>query len=192
MRKLIVSEFVSIDGVMEAPGGEPGYPHSGWTIPFGMEPDQMQFKLDEVMGAGALLLGRNTYEGFAAAWPGRDDEQGFAATMNELPKYVFTSKLSEPTWQNTTFLRGDLREEVAALKAMEGGPLLVAGSRTLVHALYAHDLVDEYRLMVFPLVLGSGFRVFPDDAPNLTMLTEVDMRRYDNGVVVHMYRPETG
>jgi dihydrofolate reductase len=191
MRQLIVSEFVSVDGVMEAPGGEPGYPHSGWTIPFGMVPDQMQFKLDEVMEADALLLGRNTYEGFAAAWPGREDEEGFARKMNQMAKYVFTRKLSHPTWSNTTFLRGELTEEVAALKDGDGGPILVAGSRTLVHGLYENDLVDEYRLMVFPLVLGSGFRVFPHDAPNLTMLVEVDTRRYENGVVLHVYRPDT-
>ena len=135
------------------------------------------------------MIGRRTYEGFAAAWPGRDGE--FAEKMNAMPKFVLTSTLTEPGWTNTTFLRGDVAEEVAALKDSDGyGPLLVVGSRELVHTLYECDLVDEHRLMVFPVVLGSGLRLFPDDAQNLTELTETGFRRFDNGVVVHTYRPE--
>jgi dihydrofolate reductase len=155
-----VSEFVSLDGVMEAPGGEPGYPHSGWVFDF-MSPEQERYKLDEVLEAESLLLGRETYEGFSATWSERGGE--FADKMNSMRKYVVSATLQDPSWDNTTVLRGDARD-VAELKAREGGPILVAGSRTLVHALVEHGLVDEYRLMVFPVPLGNGKRVFPETA----------------------------
>ena len=187
MRKLIVSEFVSLDGVMEAPGGEPGYKHSGWTMAFPFTPEQMTYKLDEVMEADALLLGRVTYEGFAAAWPERGGDGGFADKMNGMPKHVVSSTLEELDWNNSSLLTGDVAEAVTALKQEEGGPILVAGSRTLVHALLEHDLVDEYRLMVFPVVLGSGRRLFPDDAADKTTLKLVDSKTFDSGVAVHTY-----
>jgi dihydrofolate reductase len=190
--RLIVSEFVSVDGVMEAPGGEKGYAHSGWVFQFGMDPDQMAYKLDEVRSAEALLLGRVTYEGFAAAWPGRDDEAGFAAKMNSMPKYVVSRRQSVLTWENSTLLLGDPAESVAALKASLAGPILVAGSRTLVHTLHRHELVDEYRLMVFPIVLGSGRRLFPDDAPGPARLRLVDSTTFGSGVAVHTYVPAKG
>jgi len=189
MRKLIVSEFVSVDGVMEAPGGEQGYQHSGWVMAFPQDPGQTKYKLDEVLDAEALLLGRVTYEGFAAAWPSRTDDAGFADKMNRMPKYVVSTTLTELAWNNSTLLRGDVAEAITDLKEQDGGDILVAGSRTLVHTLYARDLVDEYRLMVFPVVLGSGRRLFPDDAAAETLLRPVDFTMFDSGVAVHTYVP---
>jgi dihydrofolate reductase len=185
MRKLIVSEFVTLDGVMEAPGGEPGHPHSGWVFDF-IGPEQEQFKLDEVLASESLLLGRVTYEGFAAAWPRRSGP--FADKMNSMPKHVVSTTLWDLDWSNSSLIKGDVAEEVAQLKRRNGGPILVAGSRTLVHTLMRHGLVDEYRLMVFPVVLGSGRRLFPE-APDKTVLKLVDTRTFDSGVVVHTYQP---
>jgi dihydrofolate reductase len=184
MGRVIVTEFVSLDGVMEAPGGEPGYAHSGWTMDFA-DGGQFGYKLDEVLAAEALLLGRVTYEGFAAAWPGQSDEAGFADKMNSMPKYVVSTTLEEATWNNSTVLR-DLGE-VRRLKSDVEGEILVAGSRTLVHGLLEDDLVDELRLMVFPVILGSGRRIFPE-TPDKMVFDLVDTRRYDSGVEVHAYR----
>jgi len=181
MRKLIVSEFVTLDGVMEAPGGEEGHPHSGWVFDF-MSSEQEQYKLDEVMEADALLLGRVTYEGFAGAWPERGGP--FADKMNGMAKYVVSTTLEDPQWDNTTLLRD--AKEVAGLKEQDGGPILVAGSRTLVRGLMEHGLVDEFRLMIFPVVLGSGDRLFPD-TPDKTPLRLADTRTFDSGVVVQSY-----
>jgi dihydrofolate reductase len=183
MRKLIVSEFVSLDGVMEAPGGEEGYVHSGWVFDF-MGPEQQQYKLDEVLEAEDLLLGRVTYEGFAAAWPERSGE--FADKMNGMPKHVASTTLEQLDWNNSSVIQGDVADAVAALKQKDGGPILVAGSRTLVHTLMRDGLVDEYRLMVFPVVLGSGARWFPE-APDKTVLKLADTRAFASGVVVLTY-----
>jgi dihydrofolate reductase len=187
MGRVIVTEFVSLDGVMEAPGGEPGYAHSGWTIDAG-DAGQYVYKLEETLAAEALLLGRVTYEGFAEAWPGRTDEAGFADKMNRMPKYVVSSTLDEASWENSTVLRGDITEEVPRLKEQVDGDILVAGSGTLVHGLLEHGLVDELRLMIFPVILGSGRRVYPE-TPDKTTLRLIDTRTYDNGVVVHAYEP---
>jgi dihydrofolate reductase len=189
MRRLIVSEFVSLDGVMESPGGEPGYKHTGWVLAYPMDPEQMKYKLDEVLEAEALLLGRVTYEGFAEAWPSRQDEAGFADKMNSMPKHVVSSTLGELEWNNSTLLEGDVVDAVSKLKQEDGGDILVAGSRTLVHSLIEHGLVDELRLMVFPVILGSGRRVFPDDLAAKTLLQLVDSKVFDNGVAVHTYHP---
>jgi dihydrofolate reductase len=186
--RLVVSEFVSLDGVMEAPGGEKGYAHSGWVLPY-MGPEQMQFKLDEILQAEALLLGRVTYEGFATAWPAREDEAGFAAKMNRMPKYVVSRRESVLTWENSRLLTGDAVEAVTRLKADLGGPILVAGSRLLVHTLHRAGLVDEWRLMVFPVVLGSGRRLFPDDHPDPARLRLLDSTSFASGVAVHAYVP---
>jgi dihydrofolate reductase len=184
VRKLIVSEFVTLDGVMEAPGGEPSHPHTGWVFDF-MGPEQEQYKLEEVLEAEVLLLGRVTYEGFSAAWPERGGP--FADKMNSMPKVVASTTLDDPEWSNTTVIR-DVPGEVARLKQEDGGPIVVAGSRTLVHSLMEHGLIDEYRLMIFPVALGSGARLFPE-TPEKTPLELVDSRTFASGVVVHTYRP---
>jgi dihydrofolate reductase len=180
-----VTEFVSLDGVMEAPGGEPGYAHSGWTMEF---PDggQYVYKLDETLAADMLLLGRVTYESWAAVWPEAKDGAGFAEKLNAMPKYVVSTTLEEATWNNSTILR-DL-DAVRQLKADADGIVLVAGSATLVHGLLAEDLVDELRLMVFPVILGSGKRVFPE-TPEKQVFELIETRTYDDsGVEVHAYR----
>jgi dihydrofolate reductase len=188
MRKLIVSEFVSLDGVMEAPGGEEGYRHTGWVLDFPQDPGQGEYKLNETLEADALLLGRVTYEGFAAAWPERGGP--FADKFNSMPKYVVSSTLTEPLeWENSTLISGDAAEGIAQLKESEGGDILLAGSRTLVHTLVEHDLVDEYRIMTFPVILGSGRRLFADDALDKKLLRHVDSKVFDHGVAVHTYHP---
>jgi dihydrofolate reductase len=186
VRKVVVSEFVPLDGVMEAPGGEEGHPHTGWVFDF-IGPEQQKYKLDEVLEAEALLLGRVTYESFSDAWPSRTGP--FADKMNTMPKYVASTTLKEPLhWSNSSVLHGDVAEEVSKLKQQNGGNILVAGSRTLVHTLMAHDLVDEYRVMTFPVLVGSGRRLFPD-GPDKTMLKLADTKVFDSGVVVHTYDP---
>ena len=158
MRTLIVSEFISLDGVVEAPGGEQTHPHGGWTMAYGV-PDLFAYKLKETLEAESLLLGRTTYEGFSAAWPERDGE--FADKMNAMRKDVVTSTLTDLGW-NARALRGDVPQAVAKLKEGVGGPILVAGSATLVRTLLTHHLVDELRLMVFPVLIGGGLTIFPD------------------------------
>ena len=180
-----MSEFVSLDGVMEAPGGEEGHPHSGWVIDF-LHPGWEAYKLDEVLSSEALLLGRVTYDGFADAWPRRGGE--FADKMNSMPKFVVSRTPKELEWNDSTLIQGDVADEVSKLKQWDGLDILVAGSRTLVHTLMDHDLVDEYRLMVFPVVLGSGRRLFPD-TPDKTVLRLVDTQTFDSGVQVHTYEP---
>ena len=185
MGRVVVTEFVSLDGVMRAPGGEPGYAHTGWV---GRVPDggHFAYKLDEVVHAEAHLLGRITYESFAAAWPTRDDEAGFAARVNAMPKYVVLTTLDSLECNNSHLLESDLTEAVRGLTLSIAGDTLVAGSRTLVHALMERDLVDELRLMVFPVVLGSGRRPFPETS-DPTMLELQDTRSFDSGVVVLTY-----
>ncbi len=180
-----MSEFVTLDGVMEAPGGEPGHPHSGWVFDF-FGDEQMQYKLDETLEAGSLLIGRVTYESFAGAWPQRTG--AFADKMNAMPKQVVSTTLRDPQWHNTEVLRGDVAASVAPLKQQSGGPILVAGSRTLVHALMQDRLVDEYRLMIFPVVLGSGRRLFAETTEK-TVLRLVQTRSFASGVVVNTYHP---
>ena len=159
MGKLIVTEFISVDGVIEDPGGSEGSPHGGWAFRFERGPEGDQFKYDELMAADAILLGRVTYEGFAAAWPERSGE--FADKLNGMEKHVVSATLRDPSWANTTVIAPDeLIERVSALRSRPGGDVLVNGSAQLVRALAGHDLVDEYRLMVFPVVLGGGKRLF--------------------------------
>jgi dihydrofolate reductase len=186
MRRIVVTEFVSADGVMEDPGGAEGYRHGGWTFKFS-DDEGMKYKLDETLGHDALLLGRVTYEGFARAWPGMTDDVGFADKMNSMPKYVVSSTLSEATWNNSTILRGDLAQEVSAIKEQDGGDILVAGSASLVRGLTDLGLVDEYRLMVFPIVLGSGKRLF-DGVIDATTLRLVDAKPLQSGTVILTYQ----
>ncbi len=186
MSKLIVTEFVTLDGVMEAPGGEPTHPHSGWVFDF-ISPEQEQYKLEEALEAEAHLLGRVTYESFAAAWPERSGE--FADKINSMPKYVVSSTLEEPLeWNNSTLIGGDVADEVGKLKAREGGPILVAGSATLVHSLIENDLVDELRLMVFPVVVGGGKRPFPESRQKRAFRL-AGTREFGSGVAVYTYEP---
>ncbi len=184
MRQLIVTEFVTLDGRMEAPGGEPTHPHSGWTMELGV-PELYEFKLQETLEAESLLLGRVTYEGFFAAWPERDGE--FADKMNAMPKHVASTTLRDPGW-NASVLEGEVPSAVAELKRQDGGPILVAGSCTLVHTLLTHGLVDELRLMVYPVTIGSGLSLFPE-TPDRAAYTLVDLVRYSSGVLLQIYRP---
>jgi dihydrofolate reductase len=184
VRTLIVSEFMTLDGVVEAPGGEPTHPHAGWTMPYGV-PQLYEYKLQEVFEAESLLLGRITYEGFSAAWPERDGE--FADKMNAMPKHVATTTLHDLSW-NATPLTGDVAAAVAEVKKGDGGPILVAGSATLVRTLLDHGLVDELRLMVYPVLIGGGLRIFPDRKDKVA-LDLVDLARYDSGVLLQIYRP---
>ena len=184
MRKLIVTEFVSLDGVMEAPGGEPGHTHTGWTMDYHDE-EQIRYKLEETLEAEALLIGRVTYESFASAWPERGGD--FADKMNAMPKHVVSTTLTDPEWNNTTVISGNVPQEVAKLKEGDRGPIVIAGSRTLVHSLIPHDLIDEFRLMIFPVTVGSGARLWPE-SPDKMALELADTRKYDSGVVVNVYR----
>ena len=163
MGRIVVSEFISLDGVIEDPGGAEGYRHGGWTFQWERGEAGNRFKLEELLAAEAMLLGRVTYAGFAAAWPSIEDEAGFAAKMNSMPKYVVSKTLQDPTWQNTTVLAGDPVAEITALKQRVEGDILVGGSASVAQLLQRHSLVDEYRLMVFPVLLGSGKRLFVDD-----------------------------
>jgi dihydrofolate reductase len=186
MGKIVVTEFVSLDGVMEDPGGAEGFKYGGWTfeIPRGDEGDK--FKLDETRESSALLLGRRTYEGFAEAWPSREGE--FADKFNSMPKYVVSSTMGEPTWTNTTVLKGDVAEEVAKLRERQDGDIAVHGSASLVQSLLEHDLVDELRLMVFPVVLGTGKRLF-GETTDKKRLRLMDSRLVGDGVNIVIYAP---
>jgi dihydrofolate reductase len=190
MGKIVVTEFVSLDGVMEDPGGSEGTRHGGWSFKFN-DPVGMKFKLDETLSSGALLLGRVTYEGFAEAWPGRTDEVGFADKMNSMPKYVVSTTLRDASWGETTVINENVVEEIAKLRQEPGDDIVVHGSRTLVQTLLAHDLVDELHLMVFPILLGSGKKVFGDfdDAKTLKL---VSSQTLDSGSLILTYQPARG
>lgn len=183
MRRIVVSEFVSLDGVMEDPGGAEKFEHGGWTIPYWND-DIAAYKTAELFASDGLLLGRVTYEGFAAAWPKMKDD--FADHMNNVAKYVVSSTLETADWNNSTVIRGDLVEEITNLKQQPGKDILVAGSATLVQALMRHNLVDELRLEVYPVVLGSGKRLFAESGRvNLEL---VDTQATSSGVTLLTYR----
>jgi dihydrofolate reductase len=181
MSRIVITEFVSLDGVMEDPR---------WTFEFDRGPEGDKFKLDELFASDALLLGRVTYEGFAQAWPDRTDGEGFADRMNAMAKYVVSKSLSDAnaTWANTTVLRGDAVAEIRALREKPGRDILVAGSAQLAHALIGEGLFDELRLMVFPVILGTGLRLSPDDAVKAKLaLTSAEQIR--DGIMLLTYRP---
>jgi dihydrofolate reductase len=180
VRKVIASEFVSLDGVMEEPG---------WTFQFSSE-EQDQFKFDELAASDALLLGRLTYEGFAAAWPQMEEQTGeYGAWMNDYPKYVASTTLEEPLeWNNSNLIQGNVAEEVSRLKQQPGKDILIFGSGDLVNMLMQHDLIDEYRIMVFPVVVGSGKRLFGDGS-DTKVLELVETKTFGSGVVVLTYQP---
>jgi dihydrofolate reductase len=188
VRRLIASEFVTLDGVMEAPGHEP-HPdgRNAWALRHAGE-DQQRFKIDELFQAGAILLGRVTFEIFAAFWPTAPKDEGFADRMNDIPKYVVSKTLESPSWRNSTVIRGDSVEAITDLKQEPGGDILLYGSGDLLNSLIGHDVIDEYRIMVFPVLLGSGKRLFKD-ASNTTHLELVDTRTFESGVTVLTYRP---
>jgi dihydrofolate reductase len=188
MGKIVVTEFVSLDGVIEAPGGGEDYRHAGWTFEIDRGEEGDKFKLDELVEAEAQLLGRVTYEGFAAAWPTMEDGAGFAEKMNSMPKYVVSSTLREASWNNSTILRGELADEVAKLHREIDGVILVAGSAQLVQGLLEHDLVDELRLMVFPILLGEGKRLF-GDISDKKPLNLVDSKTLGDGIALLTYEP---
>jgi dihydrofolate reductase len=186
MSKVVVTEFVSLDGVMEDPGGSEGWDRGGWALQIDRGPEGDKFKLDEALDAEALLLGRVTYEGFAEAWPSREGE--FADKFNSMPKYVVSSTLEEPEWDNSTVLKGDVVEEVSKLRQGPDGDIVVHGSARLVQTLLEHDLVDELRLMVYPVVLGSGKRLF-GDTNDKKSLRLVDSKVVGDGVAILIYEP---
>jgi dihydrofolate reductase len=186
MGRIVVTEFISLDGVIEDPGGAEDYKYGGWSFEFSRGDDGDKFKLDETMDAEALLLGRRTYEGFAAAWPSREGE--FADKFNNMPKYVVSSTLKDPDWNNTTVLAGDLAEEISKLREQVDGDLVVHGSAQLVQALIEHGLVDELRLMVFPVVLGTGKRLFGETSDKQP-LRLTDSKIVGDGVAILTYEP---
>jgi dihydrofolate reductase len=186
MGKLIVTEFVSIDGVFEDPGGAEGYEHGGWTFEYDRGEDGGKFKLDEVMEAQVQLLGRVTYEGFAAAWPSR--EGPFADKLNSDPKYVVSTTLTNPEWEHTTVISDDVVDRISKLKDETEGVILVAGSGTLVRTLLEAKLVDELRLMVFPTILGRGKRLFPDGTDRLKLKLTESKTVGPDGVQVQIYQ----
>jgi len=184
--RIVVTEFVSLDGVVEDPGGAEDFKYGGWSFEVSRGDEGDKFKLDETLSSEALLLGRVTYEGFAKAWPSREGE--FADKFNTMPKYVVSSTLEEPEWNNSTVLKGDVAEEVAKLKQEQDGEIVVHGSPRLVQTLLEHDLVDELRLMVFPVVLGSGKRLFGETSDKKP-LRLVDSKMVGDGVTILIFQP---
>jgi dihydrofolate reductase len=187
MRRIIVTEFVTLDGVIEAPGGnETNHPHGGWQ--YGdRNPEGGKYKLDELDSVDALLLGGTTYRGFAAYWPAATDDVGFAGKINSMAKYVVSRTLQSVEWNNSHILR-DVAKDVAALKKTDGGDLLVYGSATLVKELLHHDLIDELRLMLYPISIGGGIRLFGDNREKKDFKL-IRSRTLDNGVVILEYHP---
>jgi len=184
--RIVVTEFVSLDGVMEDPGGSENFAQGGWSFKISRGDEGDKFKLDETFASEALLLGRVTYQGFAEAWPSRDGE--FADKFNSMPKYVVSSTLHEPEWNNSTVLKGDVVKEVGKLKQEQDGDIVVHGSARLVQTLIEHDLVDELRLMVYPVVLGSGKRLFGETSDKKP-LRLVDSKVVGDGVSILIYEP---
>jgi dihydrofolate reductase len=188
MGELVVTEFITLDGVIEDPGGSEGGPNAGWSMGFPTD-DGMQFKFEELRAADVQLLGRITYQGFAAAWPAMEEATGdFGKKMNDMPKVVVSTTLTEANWRNTTIVSTDVAAAVRRLKEQYAGNVLVAGSAKLVEFLRVNDLVDEYRLMVYPIVLGQGKRLFTDPSV-VTRLQLAETRTAGPDVPLHIYRP---
>ncbi len=187
MKKLIVTEFMSLDGVFEAPGPDgSGFKYEGWTMPY-MGEEQMRFKLNETFASDALLLGRITYEGFAKAWPGRKDEVGFADKFNPMPKYVVSETLKKVDWNNSHIISSNFVEEIQKLKDQKGGDILVAGSGQLVRFLIEHGLVDQLTILLYPVILGAGKRLF--DGVKKSDLKLFESKPFKTGVVLLKYEP---
>jgi dihydrofolate reductase len=186
MGKVVVTEFITVDGVVTDPGGSEKDPRGGWAFKFERGPEGDQFKLDELRQSDALLLGRTTYEGFAEAWPSRSGDE-FSDKFNSMPKYVVSTTLKDPKWTNSTVISGDLPKEIARLKEKHAGDLVVHGSVQLVRSLAELDLVDQYNLMVFPTVLGTGKRLF-GETPTSTDLRLVDSKPAGDTFIL-IYQP---
>ncbi len=178
MKKIVVAEFLSLDGVMEEPGV--------WSAPYWND-EIAKFKYDELFASDTHLLGRVTYQGFAAAWPSRTDQQGFADRMNDLPKYVVTTTLEKAEWNNSYLIKNNIFETITKLKQGSGQDILVAGSATLVNSLIDHDLIDEYHLLVYPLILGKGKRLFNYGSNSSLKLT--GSKIFSSGVILLIYKP---
>ena|SRR5215217_6511693 len=190
MGKLVVTQFISVDGVIEDPGGSEDFEYGGWSFEYDRGEDGDQFKMDELNAAEAALLGRVTYEGFAAAWPereGDEEEGGFAEKFNSMPKHVVSTTLKDPEWNNSHVISDNVPEEVEKLKGQYDGEIQVAGSATLVKTLAENGLVDQWNLMVFPTVLGKGKRLFPDGIPRLKLKLAEDRGVGPDGVRVQIY-----
>ncbi|HLO16435.1 MAG TPA: dihydrofolate reductase family protein [Anaerolineales bacterium] len=190
MRKIVVSEFVTLDGVMQDPGGVGEIEGGGWNIPY-VDEEFGKYKFDELSASEALLLGRVTYQGFAAAWPEAshtETEGEYANMMNSYPKYVVSTTLKQVEWNNSHLIKTDVIEEVSKLKQQSGKDILIFGSGELIQTLMQHDLIDEYRLQVHPLVLGNGKRLFKDG--NSTKLKLVETKPFPSGVILLVYQPD--
>ncbi|WP_330632902.1 dihydrofolate reductase family protein [Halocatena halophila] len=193
MGNIIVSEFMSLDGVVQAPGGPDedrsgGFEHGGWSFQFEHGPEFEEFKLSEVAESDALLLGRKTYDIFAAYWPTADSNDPMASKLNKIPKYVVSRSLEDVEWNNSTLIEESVPDEIPELKREVDGDILVYGSAQLVHTLTEHDLIDEYRLMTFPIVLGSGKRLF-GETNDTTTLQLVDTKTIGEEIVILTYQP---
>lgn len=186
-RRVIVADYVSLDGVIQDPVGMENSGLGNWTGPFSRGPEGDKFKHEELFACEAVLLGRVTYEGFAAVWPSVNDDTGFAERMNSMPKFVASNTLQRAEWNNTTVLSGDAAEKVGALKDQPGGDILIYGSASLVHGLMPRGLIDTYNLMVYPTVLGRGKRLFPDGVAERLEL--VENRQLGDGIVLLRYVP---
>jgi dihydrofolate reductase len=187
MARIVITEFISLDGVVEDPGGSEDFKYGGWSFEFDRGAEGDAFKVEETKASTGMLLGRRTYEGFAEAWPSREGE--FADLFNSMPKYVVSSTLTDPDWSNSTVLDGDLVAEVKRLREGPDGDIVVHGSAQLAQTLIEHDLVDELRLMVFPVVLGTGKRLFGDPGERKT-LRLVDSKVVGDAVLILTYQPK--
>jgi dihydrofolate reductase len=188
MRRLVAAEYVTIDGVMQDPGGVGEIERGGWSSPYWND-ELAKYQTDQLFASDALLLGRKTFTGFAAAWPGAEETEGeFAVRMNNLPKFVVSQSLKEPLEWNGTLLKGNIAEEIRKLKQEPGQDILIYGSGKLVNSLMAHNVIDVYRLMVHPVVLGAGKSLFEDGA-TITSLKLIDSKTTDTGVVMLTYEP---
>jgi dihydrofolate reductase len=184
-KKIVATNYISLDGVIEDPVGMENSGLGNWTGPFTRGPKGDKFKHEELFAAGALIFGRTTYEAFAAAWPHIKDEAGYGDRINKLPKYLASSTLKNASWGETTIWNGDLAAAVRALKAEGEGEILIFGSASIVHQLAPHGLIDEYRLMTYPTVLGFGKRLFPEGVK--TQLSLAECQQFGDGVVLTRY-----
>ena len=187
MGRIVATEYVSLDGVVQAPGGFEDFKHAGWVFEFDRGPEGERFKLDETLNSEALLMGRLTYEIFAASWPSMEGE--FADKFNSMPKYVVSTTLEEPLrWNNSTVLEGDLLEEIKKLRQRLDGDIVIHGSPQLVQKLLEHDLIDELRVMLFPVVLGTGKRLFGETSDK-KRLRLTDSKSVGDGIAILIYEP---